>query len=101
MLYYRDGSDGKPEGFVLMDYKTNQSLTSAYSRDHSKMLLPPFGDLYEEPLGDYTIQLSLYALMLEDIGINVLDRVLVWLKDDGTYETHSLPDVSDRLRKVL
>lgn len=101
MLYYRDGSEGQPEGFILMDYKTNQSLQNNYSRGHSKMLLPPFNDLYEEPLGDYTIQLSLYALMLEDIGIKVLERVLVWLKDDGTYETHQLPDVSDRLRKAL
>jgi hypothetical protein len=65
------------------------------------MLLSPFSDLVQESLGEYTIQLSLYALMLEDIGINVLGRRIVWLKDDGSFETVALPDVSDRLRNCL
>ena len=45
--------------------------------------------------------MSLYALMLEDIGINVLGRRIVWLKDDGSFETFPLPDVSGRLRNCL
>ena len=99
MLYYRD-IPGK-EGFVILDYKTNKNLRDKYNREHGIHLLPPFDDMVQEDLGIYTIQLSLYALMLEDIGVEVVDRRLVWLKDDGGYETVSLKDVSDRLRRVL
>lgn len=102
MLYYYDG-DGDPSqaGFVVLDYKTNASLTDNFSRQRRIMLLPPFGDLYQESLGEYTIQLSLYALMLEDIGLKVIARKIVWLKDDGSYEIIPVDDVSERLRAVL
>lgn len=97
MLYY----DEERDGVVLLDYKTNSNLYSEYNRKWNVHLLKPFQDFYEEALGMYTIQLSLYALMLEDIGLKVLNRFLIWLKDDGTYQTVAVPDVSDRLRKVL
>ncbi len=88
-------------GFVLFDYKTNASLFSEFNQRNHVMLMSPFSDLVQESIGEYTIQLSLYALMLEDIGINVLGRRIVWLKDDGTFETFALPDVSGRLRNCL
>lgn len=102
MLYYYDGEGGKSQsGFVLMDYKTNKSLTSEWNRNNGVMLLEPFTDMVQEDLSLYAIQLSLYALMLEDIGLRVLGRRLIWLKDDGTHERFSLVDLSARLRKVL
>ena len=101
MLYYYDGSDGNgTPGFVVLDYKTNSQLTNDYNKRFRRMLLPPFDDMVEQPLSLYSIQLSLYALMLEDIGIPVIDRRLVWLTDEGP-EIISVPDVSERLRKVL
>ena len=57
--------------------------------------------MVEEDLSLYTIQLSLYALMLEDIGIRIIDRKIVWLTNEGTYEVISVPDVSKKLRAVL
>lgn len=102
MLYYYDG-DGYPSkaGFMILDYKTNASLYSDYNRKFSKTLLPPFSNMIEEDLSLYTIQLSLYALMLEDIGISIIDRKIVWLTNEGTYEVISVPDVSNKLRNVL
>lgn len=102
MLYYYDGA-GNPanSGFVVLDYKTNNDLQSEYNRKYGIYLLPPFNDMIEESLGLYTIQLSLYALMLQDIGIPVIGRAIIWLKSDGTYQQIPLPDVSDRLRKEL
>jgi hypothetical protein len=38
---------------------------------------------------------------LEDIGLKVIARRIIWLKDDGTYELIPLNDVTDRLRDVL
>lgn len=102
MLYYYDG-DGNPSkaGFMILDYKTNACLYSDYNRKFSKTLLPPFSNMIEEDLSLYTIQLSLYALMLEDIGISIIDRKIVWLTNEGTYEVISVPDVSNKLRNVL
>lgn len=102
MLYWYDGN-GNPDhaGFVIFDYKTNSNLVNDYNRQHGIKLLPPFDDFYQESLGEYTIQLSLYALMLEDIGLKIIDRKLVWLKDDGTYETISVPSVTQLLREAL
>lgn len=100
MLYYCDGTDGQPEGFIILDYKTNANLSSEYNRKYGKMLLPPFNDLTEEDLSLYTIQLSLYALMLEDIGIPIISRRIVWLKD-GEYQIVPVEDVSEKLRLTL
>jgi hypothetical protein len=102
MLYWYDGN-GNPDnaGFVVFDYKTNAKLIDNYNREHGIMLLPPFDEFYQESLGEYTIQLSLYSLMLEDIGLKVIDRKLIWLKDDGTYEKIDVPDITHILRRTL
>lgn len=100
MLYYQDGTDGQPEGFVILDYKTNANLASEYNRKYGKMLREPFNAMTEEDLSLYTIQLSLYALMLEDIGIPIISRRIVWLKD-SEYQIVPVEDVSEKLRQVL
>ena len=38
---------------------------------------------------------------LEDIGLKVIARRIVWLKDDGTYELIPVKDVTKQLREVL
>lgn len=102
MLYYYDG-DGNPDkaGFVVLDYKTNASLYSEYNQKVHRTLLPPFDRMIEQDLSLYTIQLSLYALMLEDIGLPVIARRIVWLTNEGKYQMIPVPDVSQLLRAVL
>lgn len=86
---------------LIQDFKTNKQLISDYSRGKGKMMLKPFNDLYDEPLGHYALQLSFYSLMLMNLGYKVIDRRLIWLKDDGTYEKVALPDVTGRLIEYL
>ena len=100
MLYYNDGTDGQPEGFVILDYKTNASLANDYNRKWGRVLREPFAAMTEEDLSLYSIQLSLYALMLQDIGIPIIARRIVWLKD-GNYELVPVPDLSAKLRQTL
>lgn len=102
MLYYYDG-DGNPQkaGFVVLDYKTNASLYSEYNQKVHRTLLPPFDRMIEQDLSLYTIQLSLYALMLEDIGLPVIARRIVWLTNEGKYQMIPVPNVSEMLRAVL
>lgn len=100
MLYYADGSNGKPAGFVILDYKTNASLQNDYNRKCGRMLLPPFSHLIEEDLSLYAIQLSLYALMLQDIGLPIIARCIVWLSDCN-YQIIPVPDLTPSLRQAL
>ena len=100
MLYYCDGTDGRSEGFVILDYKTNANLANEYNRKYGRMLREPFCDMTEEDLSLYTIQLSLYALMLEDIGIPIIGRRIVWLKD-GEYQIVPVENLSEKLRHTL
>ena len=102
ILYYRYFPDAPDKsGFVIKDYKTNRELTSDYNRGHSKTCLAPFADLIDEALSMYILQLSCYQIPLEDLGVKVIDREIIWLKDNGNYELIHLPDYSDRLRSVL
>jgi hypothetical protein len=57
----------------------------------------PFTDMYSESFGNYTLQLSAYQIPLEDIGLKVIARRIVWLKDDGTYELIPTKDVTKEL----
>ena len=102
MLYYYDGDGDKDKaGFVIFDYKTNSKIENEYNRTYRKCLLAPFINMVEEAKSEYTLQLSAYQIPLEDIGLKVIGRRLIWLKDDGTYEKIPLIDVSETLRNWL
>lgn len=82
---------------LLEDYKTNASLTNDFNRNNGIMMLPPFDNLVDEALSHYIIQQGLYSMMLENLGIDVISRKLVHLKEDGTYEKVKLPYIKDQL----
>lgn len=100
ILFAARGNDGVIRPMIL-DYKTNRDLTSSYNRSYGKCLLPPFGNMIDEPLSHYTLQLSLYSLCLEQLGYKMTHRIIVWLKEDGTYEKIPVNDVTDILKKVI
>lgn len=82
-------------------HNTNKELFSDYSRTHNKMCLPPFSDLPDESFSMYTLQLSCYQIPLEDLGLNVIGREIIWLKDDGNFEIIQVPDLTTRIRNTL
>ena len=86
LCYYDSPTDKSKSGLIVFDYKTNADLYKDFSRTHNKKLKQPFEDLFDEPYGGYTIQLSLYTIALEKIGLKTIGRRLIWLKEDGTYE---------------
>ena len=115
-----------PQGkfqLMLHDLKTNRELTSSFNRHihevvtnpqdklyekwldkygvNGGMALEPFTDLYDESYSYYILQLSAYSLCLQQLGYEIVDRRLIWLKDDGTYEKIKLPDYTKRLREAI
>lgn len=93
ILFYNNNDDT----FVLGDWKTNKSLIKEYSRYHKIMMTGCVSNMISEPISEYTIQFNLYQKMLESIGINISDRILIWLKDDGTYERINIEKIPDNI----
>lgn len=98
LLFY----DSEKDGFVLMDWKTNKSLIKEFARTNGIMMTGCMSKYIDEPLSHYTLQFNIYQKLLESIGLKIIDRVLIWLKDDGTYERISIPKIDDKvIEKIL
>lgn len=91
LTWYENPKDSEKSGLIILDWKTNADIYKEYSRNHDRMLLPPFERYYEEPLSYYILQINLYALCLYGIGLPVIGGRVIWLKDDGTYELIKVP----------
>ena len=100
MLFTYKAADGKWK-LLLYDWKTNKALFKDYSRSFGKMALEPFNELYDEDYSYYILQLSCYSLCLMQLGYEIADRKIIWLKEDGTYDKVSVPDYTDRMRLAL
>lgn len=99
LMYYKNPTNPQKSGCILMDYKTNENLDNEYNRQTKKCLKPNFDDLIDCSYSMYILQLNLYQLALENIGIKVIDRRLIWLKPDGTYELVKIPNIIDRIKE--
>lgn len=86
---------------LLVTHNTNKALYKDYSRNFGKMALEPFDELYDEDYSYYILQLSCYSLCLMQLGYEIADRKIIWLKEDGTYDKISVPDYTDRVRLAL
>lgn len=80
---------------ITADYKTNGDLFKNYK---GKTLAEPFGWAEESPYNKYQLQLSYYQIMLEEIGLYVKDRWLVYFMPDATYKVYPLLDLTSDLR---
>ena len=101
LWYYKHPSDDSKSGLIVLDYKSNASLINDFSRNVGKYFLEPFNDMYDEALSSYKLQLSAYQIPLEDIGLKVIGRRIIWLKDDKTYELIPIDDYTNELRENL
>ena len=89
--------------YSIQDLKTNADLYKDYSHTYNVMMKPPFDEMgfYEEPYFHYVIQLNCYQIGLMQLGLKIVDRTIVWLKEDGTYEKVEVPDITDILLEIL
>lgn len=93
LLFY----DSDNDYYVIGDWKTNKSLIKEYARNNGVCMKYPLDKKIDEPLSHYRVQFNLYQRMLESIGLNIGDRILVWLKDDGTYEKIYIEKIDDNI----
>lgn len=96
---------GRVDAIFELDVKTDKSLhifdwkTGKFRIDNQyEKLLSPFDDLDNCELNAYSIQLSLYKLIIEkNTDIKLGESYLVHLRDDGDYMIHRAKNFKDRL----
>jgi hypothetical protein len=90
--------DTRDYSLVIADYKTNRDLFKQFA---DQKLLSIFSHMNDTPYSHYKIQLSTYQLLLEETGYKVSRRFLIWLKEDGEYETFDTGDISKEIKYYL
>lgn len=89
---------------LIGDYKTNKALTTdADYRGRSKKLLYPFDDMWDNKLNEFSIQLSLYRLIIEEeTGIDIGDCFILWIPPGKTpCKIFKALDLRNRLLQFL
>jgi len=94
-------------GLVITDWKSNQPKNFEIS-SYTKGMYPPFEKHPNNALGNYYLQIPLYArlliAMLQETQydkLSYLGGVIVLLKGDGTYEEFRVPnDINNGIMKM-
>jgi hypothetical protein len=84
----------KTQTYIIADYKTNKDL---YKNFKGKLMTGIFSHLLDSPLNHYVIQLSYYQILLEQVGIKVSKRVVIWLGLDSNFSLIETEDVTHLL----
>lgn len=82
---------------LIIDYKTNRDLFNYFGN----YLTGVFDFLMDCNFNKYQIQLSFYQILIEQLGLEIEERKIVWVKDDATYEVFNTFDYTDILKKWL
>jgi ATP-dependent exoDNAse (exonuclease V) beta subunit len=87
----------------ILDWKTNKVFTTdEHPKGKYEKLLEPFEEDWKNHLSEYSIQLSLYALILEEWGFEIGGAYLVHIgPDDEEAKLYKVKDMRDKLRNYL
>ena len=80
----------------IVDLKTNKKLRSDAEQKFEK-LLKPFNKFYKNELNEYSIQLSIYAYILAEVGIKIDDLFLVHIPAEGDSKIYRATDMRNIL----
>ena len=89
----------KNDEIILLDWKSNKEFSTDDTKTFSKLLFP-FENYYENHLNEYSIQVSLYSLILQEAGIDVKASYLLHLGPESS-KIHKALDMKDILKKFL
>ena len=87
----------------ILDWKTNKDFTDDnHQKGTYEKLLAPFQDHFKNHLNEYSIQLSLYSLILEEWGFQVGGAYIVHIgPGDEDAELYKVIDMRDNLKLFL
>ena len=88
--------------FLVGDWKTNREFKDDnHPNGRWKKLLRPFKHMYDNHHNQYSIQISLYRLILEEAGINTDGGFLCHIGPDSDPKLYPAVDFRDILRSYL
>jgi len=87
----------------ILDWKTNKEFTDDnHPKGKYEKLLAPLQDHFKNHLNEYSIQLSLYSLILEEWGFQVGGAYIVYIgPGDEESELYKVVDMRDNLKLFL
>lgn len=87
---------------IIVDWKTNKRFDTEETLKYQENLFPPFHNYYKCHLNEYSIQISLYALILKEWGFNVSAGYLVHIgPDDEPAKIHKCVNMMPLLKEYL
>lgn len=97
-----ENSENRPY-LIIGDWKTNGEFRhDEHPKGRYKKLLRPFAHLYENHHNDYSIQISLYRLILEEeANIQTQDGFLCHIGPEGPAKLYRTKDLREPLRAYL
>ena len=93
-LFVKDGK------IFILDWKTNKDFTSdSHPKGKYEKLLAPFDEYWKNHLNEYSIQLSMYAAILEEWGFEIGGAYLVHIgPGDEDAQIYRVNDVRENIR---
>lgn len=85
----------------LGDWKTNGKFRHDSDYNYNQMLLKPFGDLKDNEFNKYSIQVSLYRILLEKQGIDTEAAFICHIPREGDIKVYKALDLRERLRNYF
>ena len=84
--------------YIIGDYKTNKDL---FKNHKEQRMTKEFSHLLDMPISHYQLQLSFYQILLEQVGVKVESRKIIWVKPTGEYDMYDMDDCTDTLKEYL
>ena len=93
-LFVKDGK------IFILDWKTNKDFTNdSHPKGKYEKLLAPFDEYWKNHLNEYSIQLSMYAAILEEWGFEIGGAYLVHIgPGDEDAQIYRVNDVRENIR---
>jgi ATP-dependent exoDNAse (exonuclease V) beta subunit len=87
----------------ILDWKTNKEFrTDSHPKGTYHKLLEPFDDFYENHLNEYSIQLSMYAAILEEWGFEIGGAYLVHIgPGEEDAQMYKVVDMRNNIKKFF
>jgi hypothetical protein len=86
----------------ILDWKTNKLFTTDENLKFKEKMLPPFENYFKTHLNEYSIQISMYALILEEWGFEIGGGYLVHIgPNDDVAKIHKIIDMKEILKGFL
>lgn len=86
----------------ILDWKTNKRFThDEHEKGTFEKLLYPFDNYWKNHLNEYSIQVSLYKLILREVGINIKACYLIYIGPNNEAEMYKAHDMTELLEKYL